>query len=357
MKRTAPRYLLIYILILCFAHAVYADDSVYNGDGVDVYPLESTDIQMVAEVITVSDRGGRDRFDVDVDMMFKNHGAQTTVQMGFPILADEIEGEHIEFDPNFRTWVNGEEVKITKKRGILNPVKNYPHFSDAVYSYPVTFKQNETINIKHHYAVGGTSDSMGGWRFTYILRTGALWKDAIEKIKIIYRTSTASVHEITCTNPPEQTREQHGEDKRFVWNLTDFEPKSDFIISGNVKRQPTADQTATLETCVDYNQLTAQPLHDVKSSPFDFIFFTIQPNSDGTRDVYIRLFDTFHIISLKKFRPEIVIPLWFAMMLLCGLLSYKNAENKNRDKRFWLIIGALTAPLTLLYVFIISKRK
>jgi hypothetical protein len=275
---------------------------------------------MVAEVITVSDKGGRDRFDVDVDMTFKNHGAPTTVQMGFPILEDWSDGERIEFDPHFRTWINGEEVHISKKRGIPNPVKNYPHFSDAVYTYPVAFKQDETIKIKHHYSVGGIFDSIGGWRFTYILRTGALWKDTIENFKLIYKTSSSSVHEIECTNPPEQTREHHGEEIHFVWDFTDFKPKSDFIICGNIKREPTTDKAAPLETCVDYYQLEAKPLR-----------------------------------STQSIWPALII--WLIIMFLCGLLSYKNAVNKNLNKRFWLVVGALTAPLTLLYIYFIPKRK
>ncbi len=321
MKRTTSLLFLLCSLILLATYTVHADDSVYSGDGVDVYPLESAGIQMVAEVITVSDKGGQDRFDVDVDMTFKNHGAQTTVQMGFPILSDWSDGDVIEFDPHFRTWVNGEEVKITKKRGIQNPVKNYPHFLDAVYTYPVTFNQNETIKIKHHYAVGGTIDSIGGWRFMYVLRTGALWKDTINNFKLIYKTKSSSVHEITCTNPPEQTREDHGEETHFVWNFTNYKPGSDFIISGNINRK-TTNKTAHLETCVDYYQLAAQPSRTT---------------------------------SQKSLWPALVI--WAIIMLLCGLLSYKNAANKNRDKYFWLIVGALTAPLTLLYIYFITKRK
>jgi hypothetical protein len=79
MKTRVPIYLFVCFIIVFFAYDAYADDSVYSGDGIDVYPLQSTDIQMIAEVITVSDKGGRDRFDVDVDMTFKNHGTKTTV--------------------------------------------------------------------------------------------------------------------------------------------------------------------------------------------------------------------------------------------------------------------------------------
>jgi len=73
--------------------------------------------------------------------------------MGFPILMDEVDGERVEFDPHFRTWVNEKEVQTTRKRGIPHPVKDYYHFSDAVYTYPVSFKSGELVKIKHQYAL------------------------------------------------------------------------------------------------------------------------------------------------------------------------------------------------------------
>jgi hypothetical protein len=71
----------------------------------------------------------------------------------------------------------------------------------------------------------------------------------------------------------------------------------------------------------------------------------------------IRLFGTDYKFIVKRIRPERVIPLWCLLMLLCGLMSYRNAINKNLDKRFWLIVGALTAPFTLLYIYFIPKKK
>ncbi len=71
----------------------------------------------------------------------------------------------------------------------------------------------------------------------------------------------------------------------------------------------------------------------------------------------IRLFGTDYKFIFKRIRPERVIPLWIFLMLLCGLLSYRNAINKNLDKRFWLIVGTLTTPLTLLYIYFIPKKK
>ncbi len=220
--------------MFCFPYDLHANDSVYSGDGVDVFPLESTAIQMVDEVITITDNGARgDRFDVEVNMTLKNHGPQASAQLGFPILADDVEGEKVEFNPHFRTWINGKEANIVRKRGIPNAVKNYPYFSDNVFTYQVILNKDETIKIHHKYTVGGSFDSGGGWDFTYILRTGALWKDSIKSLTIIYKTSDSTAKEIYKTQPSEQKREHHGDQTYFIWNFKNYKPNSDFKISGN----------------------------------------------------------------------------------------------------------------------------
>ncbi|HWR59191.1 MAG TPA: ankyrin repeat domain-containing protein, partial [Thermodesulfovibrionales bacterium] len=95
---------------------------------------------------------------------------------------------------------------------------------------------------------------------------------------------------------------------------------------------------------------------EAKSEGFDiYAYQKDMLNKSSVR--VIRIFGTDYIFIIKKFRPEVVIPLWCLMMLMCGLLSYKIAMNKHLDKRFWLIVGALTAPLTLLYIYFIPKRK
>jgi hypothetical protein len=236
MRKRTFLIFLACLVIFTFPHDVRADDSVYSGDGIDVYPLQSANIQMVSETITISDKGGRERFGVDVDMIFKNHGPDTTVQMGFPILMDEVYGERVEFDPHFRTWVNGKEVQTTRKRGIPHPVKDYYHFSDAVYAYPVSFKSGESAKIKHQYAVGCTFDSIGGWNFTYILRTGALWKGVIEDFSIIYKTNVVNVPDIIGSLPKEQKASLDGSEISLFWHINNFKPQSDFKLVGGGSR-------------------------------------------------------------------------------------------------------------------------
>lgn len=86
--------LVSFVLFILFANITLqhanADDSVYQGSGCQVYPIQNTDVQLVAETITITDDRAfglskRQNFGINVDMTFKNQGADTTVQMGFPI--------------------------------------------------------------------------------------------------------------------------------------------------------------------------------------------------------------------------------------------------------------------------------
>lgn len=71
----------------------------------------------------------------------------------------------------------------------------------------------------------------------------------------------------------------------------------------------------------------------------------------------INIFGTKFVIVRNKFRPEIVIPLWLVMMTLCGLLNYRIARQRSADIRFWTILGALTAPISLIFVFFIPRKN
>lgn len=230
----------IVLLLSSAAAIVQADDTVYSGNGYHVYPIQNSDVQLVAETIVITDnyafsggpRFGSGRFTINVDMTFKNHGPDTTMQMGFPVLIDARDGEAVEIKTHFRTWVNGKEVLITKKQGVPNPLKDDWHFSKTVYTYTVSFKKGETKKIKHSYNVGGSDTSIGSWELKYILRTGALWKGVIDDFSLIYKTHISKAKDIIGFLPREQRSELEGKVLRLFWNIKNFEPKNDFLVMG-----------------------------------------------------------------------------------------------------------------------------
>ncbi|MDA8099716.1 MAG: YARHG domain-containing protein [Nitrospiraceae bacterium] len=243
MTRCLFSFLVLFLFSCVPLQNSYADDSVYEGNGYQVFPTKSSEVQLVAETITITDNKAfghskRNNFGFDVDMTFKNHGGDTVLQMGFPVLVDDIEGEQIEIDTHFRTWVNGQEVAISKKEGIPNPGIKDSHFSKLVFTYSVEFKRGETKQIKHTYDVGGISDSMGGLNLKYILRTGGHWKSVIEDYYMIFKTKTSNAKELIGTLPREQKAELIGDVLVLSWNIKNFKPKNDFLLQGGSSRFP-----------------------------------------------------------------------------------------------------------------------
>lgn len=218
----------------------FADDAAYYGDGADVYPLHA-DIQMVDEIITIEylkidAQYHPVRWAVNVQMTFKNHGPAANVQMGFPLYADvgvdPKTGDAVDlgFDPHFRTWVNGEEVVVVKKHGVPNPLDKSRPFSDNVFTFTVLFDKGEVKKLRHEYVVEGYFNSINGWEFTYILRTGALWRGTIEDFKLIFRVPLKYAHEVLGTKPREQKAELAGDTLVLEWNYKQYKPKHDFTV-------------------------------------------------------------------------------------------------------------------------------
>jgi len=233
--------LLAIVLLANTPTIIQADDSVYMGSGYDVYPIQNSHVQLVAEMIVITDsyalkygfgptpRFGDSRFTVKVDMTFKNHGPDTILQMGFPVLADH---KGSEVDTQFRTWVNGKKVVITRKQGMPNPVNNDLNFSKMVYTYTVSFKNGETKKIKHSYNIGGIDFNTGRWELRYFLRTGALWRGVIEVFSLIYKTHIAKAKDIIGFLPQEQRAVLKGNELDLLWNFKNFKPKNDFLVVG-----------------------------------------------------------------------------------------------------------------------------
>ncbi len=232
--------LLIIVLLASVPTIVQADDSNYMGDGYHVYPIQNAEVQLAAETIVITDNiafgrtppVGKGRFTINVDMTFKNHGPDTTLQMGFPVLVKDRGGKLFEINTYFRTWVNGKEVRVIKKHGVPNPLKDDWHFSKMVYTYTVSFKKGETKKIKHSYNVSGTEFNTNRWELRYFLRTGALWKDVIEDFSLIYKTHISKAKDIIGFLPREQKSAVRGEELDILWNFKNFKPKNDFLAFG-----------------------------------------------------------------------------------------------------------------------------
>ena len=247
-------WILTIIFILFVPRFSLADDSSWEGDGYTVMPLSNNQIQLVSEKIQIveqpawkppfSQSFSKNMWLIDAELIFKNLGGSTSVQMGFPIESSE-EGD---FPQDLKTWVDGVPVTTTIKKGIPNPAlaKLKPQIGPfgEVYAYNVKFKKGQEIKIKHVYTVGGYADDYD-WNVNYILRTGALWKGVIKDIRIVI---VASTKEPFFVRPGGYEAKLKNNDPFFVkprgyksklinneliisWHFKNIKPITDIIIS------------------------------------------------------------------------------------------------------------------------------
>ncbi len=258
-----------------------ADDSAFWGNGYTVFPLKTNDIQLVSENIKIVNISSLpelkpknlkfvfnpNKWLVEAELIFKNFGNDTAIQMGFPF--QEGYGDDEErtgYPQDFETWVDGKKVKIIIKKGTDNPLWKQAGFRfEKVYTFTVHFQKGQTIKIKHLYTVGGSLVSNGEWGFSYILRTGALWKGDIEDFKAEYLTK---VGELYCITPEPSTSSIDGNKVILKWSYMNFKPDEDISISNIPLDIPILAEKATNSTS------NYAPLLSYKTSLADFFSST-----------------------------------------------------------------------------------
>lgn len=227
------KLLLITLLVTFYPiTTAFSDDAIFTGNGYSVIPIKSDDVQMVSEEINIS--GG---YFVDVTMVFKNFGPEQTLQLGFPYsywalydpFLDQPKKGKILKEPGFRTWVDGKEVAVTRKVGVKNKLL-HELSNGVVYTSNVHFKKNQQRIVRHTYHVGGRSNSDGTHEFIYILKTGALWKGVIEKIKINFQLRQCPIDEGFDITPGWHRVKKEKKGCILQWEYNNIKPAFDLKI-------------------------------------------------------------------------------------------------------------------------------
>lgn len=222
--------------LLLFSLICFANDSIYKGDGITVYPVKSSNIQMVAEVVYITEGVGLG-WQVEVVATFRNYGPAETVQIGFPFRAytpgfefdpDSMDIEDYPVKPKFHAYVDGIEVPSAPKIGIKNPELDILY--DLVYTFNVHFAKDETKMIRHLYTVGGNMSSSGDEEFTYVLKTGSLWKGNIESVAIIVELSKKAASKIDYIWPKEHNVIEKSNTLLLTWKFKNIKPDFDLEI-------------------------------------------------------------------------------------------------------------------------------
>jgi hypothetical protein len=188
-------------LLLFFISTTSADDTEFAGEGETVWPIESKEIEMVAETVLV--QPAEIGWDANCIFILKNTGESTEVQVGCPDVTDEGPGADLTEGTikSFRCFVDGKEVQVEHKAGIndsLNSRLTYPF----AYVWRMSFKKGQVRAVRNTYNFGGLYISDGTIELTYILKTGALWKGKIGVADIIFNLGKLDPRFTNSIKPP-----------------------------------------------------------------------------------------------------------------------------------------------------------
>ncbi len=246
---------LLLALALSLPGLASANDTAFAAEGANLIPIKNDAVRMVDEHVVLEGQLYKDQLDawkVTVSFHFKNESdKEQKLQMGFPFpkMVSEVPDRPVNVPhgrkPNdwliydFKASVRGKAVK--PKEVLLKNVMKVEE--DSPYSYAqvwdVTFKPGEEIEVVNSYLTGVTLNVMQMQYATYVLKTGANWKDG--KIGRSLIEVKPNIPFITCKEGPDFGEEEvtkpegsrikgTGKDKKVVWDLKDFTPKDDVAL-------------------------------------------------------------------------------------------------------------------------------
>ena len=147
--------------------------------------------------------------------------------MGFP---DSMSGD-ISYFPiqNFRTWIAGKPIKTIFK--LKKRPKGTMDDPEGAHVWNVRFKKGETITVKNSYWTGigeqGYGDA-GVFKFIYVVKTGARWKDKIETAEFYIDLSKAP-HSPIFNISPKPRSVTNGV---YYLKFTNFKPDFNISVGG-----------------------------------------------------------------------------------------------------------------------------
>ena len=178
------------ILTIVIVIPVAANDASMGRNGETVYPLEETDVRMVAEDIYVKYIAETGSGHVTCEFVFENSGEAKSVLMGFPA-EEKIWSEALTTVErvrlrNFTANLNGIPIDVNEIEGeVTGEFEKYTSW----YVFEVPFNAGESLTMTHEYDVSFTAYSTGQIQLSYILITGATWGGEIGYTKVTFDLS------------------------------------------------------------------------------------------------------------------------------------------------------------------------
>ena len=228
MKRLLLTIIMMGIISLClgaFASKCFADGAPLVINGEIAFPINNNSVKLESEVINIFYDTGEesDVHTAEVVFNFKNTGEETEVEFGFPNIVQKAELKRMNFLEmrNFKVfhYPSMESINCELLDGGSLPWYSKFRFG-SYFNWKMKFKQNEKKSIKVSY------DFFGYRSAGYVLRTGALWKDDIDKVDIYVHFKEPAAHAGIYASP----HDYYYNGKGIEWHYEDIEPDFDIFV-------------------------------------------------------------------------------------------------------------------------------
>ena len=171
-------------LLLALASApTQANDTAIGGSGAGVYPVETTSVRLVRELVVFQEQG--DSFAVTADLHFRNDtDTPATLKLGFPARMITM-GDGDPQVHDLAVWVDGQPV--TTHRVAVRPEEALQDWWEEVFVFEASFPAHADVQILHTYSLTTGMDSMGGRLTQYIFQTGKGWAGKVGQARFVFR--------------------------------------------------------------------------------------------------------------------------------------------------------------------------
>jgi len=185
MTKNLLMIIAVFILVLSFHYASADVVDVLEVPGNTIIPIQQNDVRMLKEVVEVKKTGIVDAIFTLENTTNKN----ISFSIGFPFKnkQEPSSSRNIEFgatniEGEFIAKIDGKEVTVKEKMNKY--ITKHRTKYNYMYIWPITFKPKEKKIVECFYPVlwsfvVGDMNSVIVRQFTYITKTGALWKGTI----------------------------------------------------------------------------------------------------------------------------------------------------------------------------------
>ena len=210
--------------LLLLPATTFANGATYGGSGSDVYPVMNSDVAMESEYVRLTIQQDDDRsfwtssVAFDCTFRFVDHGATDVVHMGFP-LVPLYHGVAVAPDSarlGFRAEIDGVPV----------PVRGAKDGEVLLWDVPFAGVRERTVRVRYTLPWSWSDLSLYPGSMTYVLETGALWRDPIGHgvVELVGGTNTPLV---AFSFDPIPTSFDHGVAR---WEFRNARPSKNVVI-------------------------------------------------------------------------------------------------------------------------------